>query len=68
MNKYQMHEVRMWLQNIVIPAVGVAAYVLAQHPEYMDKIKNIVTIEVKKDPNAPLTLIKKFNNPFKKEN
>lgn len=68
MNKYKAHEIRMWIQNIIIPAVGVGAYVLSQHPELLDKFKNVVAFESIKEENGPLTLIKKFNNPFKKEN
>lgn len=67
MNKYQAHEVRMWIQNIIIPAVGVGAYILSQHPELIDKLKGTVSFESVKEENGPLTLFKKFNNPFKKE-
>lgn len=67
MNQYKAHEIRMWIQNIVIPAVGIGAYILSTNPELKDRLKNMVNFEAIKEDNKPLTLKTKFNNPFKKE-
>lgn len=68
MSPYKAHEIRMWIQNIVLPAVGIGAYILSTNPELKDRLKNMVNFEAIKEDNTPLTLKTKFNNPFKKEN
>lgn len=67
MNQYKVHEIRMWIQNIIITAVCIGAYILRTNPELKDRLKNMVNFEAIKEDNKPLTLKTKFNNPFKKE-
>ena len=48
-------EIRLWIRDIIVPAIGVGATVLWLHPELKEKIKSKVD-EVKS----------KFNSKFKK--
>ena len=48
-------EIRLWIRDIIVPAIGVGATVLWLHPEIKDNIKSKVD-EIKS----------KFNSKFKK--
>lgn len=37
------HETRMWLKDVIIPAVTVCAVIFANNPELKDKAKNTVS-------------------------